>query len=183
MRGILEEIDECERLLWQTAQSEIVEHTCVQRLELPSKKQYDIAEIFDDSLMEPCLPFLLPVLSRLRTWPCWKWLPSEQGDPAVSKNCPDLYPAFFKIWPKSVQIGRRPHVEFIRLTSTFQTNKIYKIVSVHYHLDLAKNLTPSPSGIAIIWERPVFPSIAMALRRSEMGMFVNGDSSGGSVIS
>ena len=53
----------------------------------------------------------------------------------------------------------------------------------YYHLDLAKNLTPSPSGIAIIWERPVFPSIAIALRKSGIGMFVSGDSSGGSVIS
>ena len=51
----------------------------------------------------------------------------------------------------ALALTRGLNVEFIRLT--FQANKIYKIVSiesVHYHLDLAKNLTPSPSGIAII---------------------------------
>ena len=53
----------------------------------------------------------------------------------------------------ALALTRGLNVEFIRLTGTFQANKIYKIVSiesVHYHLDLAKNLTPSPSGIAII---------------------------------
>ena len=51
------------------------------------------------------------------------------------------------------------------------------------YLDLDRNLTPSPSAIAIICDRPVLPRMEIAFRSREMGMPVSSDSSGGSVIS
>lgn len=53
----------------------------------------------------------------------------------------------------------------------------------HDYLALARNLTPSPSAIAITCARLVFPRIAIALRSNDTGIFVKADSNGGSVIS
>lgn len=54
---------------------------------------------------------------------------------------------------------------------------------IYSHLERARNRTPSPSVIAIVWERPVLPSKLIALRSSGIGMPVSNDSTGGSVIS
>jgi len=47
----------------------------------------------------------------------------------------------------------------------------------------AKKRTPSPSATPIIWARPVFERLMIALRRRTVGMPDREDSTGGDVIS
>lgn len=72
----------------------------------------------------------------------------------------------------------------VQLLSCSYSNKgRWKDFTRHDYLALVKNLTPSPSDMAIICARLVLPRIEIALRSNGTGIFVKADSNGGSVIS
>ena len=80
----------------------------------------------------------------------------------------------FNSWMGGIE-NRKPEV--LALENKLRDN----LTTIHFYF--ARNRTPSPSVIAIIWERFVFPRMAIALRSNGTGMFVKAVSTGGSVIS
>lgn len=75
------------------------------------------------------------------------------------------------------------YVEFSRGKYRWTSAKQHETQVGYAHLFPAKNRTPSPSTMVIVWAFPLLERIDIAFFRMRVGIPDRGDSMGGSVIS